>query len=792
MKSVLTSNARLRVVAGLCLLAACLCGRRTSAIEVENVTRSLVLFSDDFESGTPGFAPSAPDPEPGTWLFNSDPVVLIADAQSDQIPPNQGSRFLKIARGQRPRLEALGASDAVAKSAAGDLMRIECAVRVQSGVASLYPTTTNHDIGQISFFSDGRVSVVDKAGQNHQFLQQSLRPREWNRVRLEFTNGLSGWSVSLNDASPEYRTSGSSDDGHSGGLLAGFRLQTDSAGTLAYLDRASPPAPPPPPLRCTLTQQGSVSIEWDAPAFRLESAYVLDEPDAWFPLVSAGITNRLFVAPVETAQYFRLSNATLPTAPALDVGTNIQLLLDERVMVSRSNVWLHTMPVDKVGAPLISPDEPWEGTAIQISGVLLDPADGRYKLWYTTHADAGSGKTPGPRTCYAESADGIQWNKPRLGLADFGGNRNNSLVVDVSTGTTSPALDYILLDPRPEEAARRFKALSVAGTGYNLWLSADGLRWSPYAQNPVCDATGDVCPTVFDERQGRFLAFMKTSATVSGRPRRVVGLRTSPDMTQWTPNLPALVPDAAEDERARVMMATRKGWMEYYGMVGFPYGGIYIGLLWPFFCNPEPAVTTEGVIHVELVWSPNGADWRHASDRSPVVPRGTPGGFDGGMTFTAARPLILDDEIRIYYNGWEASHASRWYGELPTDEPLKRGHISLGRLPRDRWVAAESAYEVGRLTTAPLILNGGSLHLNADTTAGRVRVQLLDLYHRPLPGFGLADCDEFQGEDARAHRISWQGSGDLAALAGRPIRLRIQLENARLFAFWFGTPRRAG
>jgi hypothetical protein len=494
-----------------------------NAFVITNLTRGTVLFEDSFERGAAGFAPGAKDPRPGAWAFNGDPVLVVAGPPTESVQAAEGTNCLKIARGARPRLTAVGETNAVASSGQGDRMRIEFALRVDAGVASVYPVTTNHDIGQICFFADGRVSVVNTAGTAHQFLSQALKPRAWNRVRLESANGSAEWSVSVNGAAPEKRTSGSSEDLRSGGRLTGARLQTDEAGTLAYFDHDAPP-PPPAPVLLYQVAGASIAFRWEAPGFRLETCYDLAEPDAWFPW-PGGTNSPVSLTPDSQAQFFRLSNSTaLPPAPR-DIGTQTQLWVDETLIASLDAVRLHVNPIEKLGWPIVSPDEAWEGTAIQISGVFRDPGDGLFKMWYTTHADPDSGKAPGARTCYAESADGVQWTKPRLGLVGFLGSKQNSVVQDVASGGAAPSLDYVVFDPRPGEEARRFKALVVTTAGYHLWWSGDGKRWVAYGQNPVCDTTGDVSPTMFDERQGQFVAFMKTGATVAGRPRRIVAFR---------------------------------------------------------------------------------------------------------------------------------------------------------------------------------------------------------------------------------------------------------------------------
>jgi hypothetical protein len=53
-----------------------------------------------------------------------------------------------------------------------------------------------------------------------------------------------------------------------------------------------------------------------------------------------------------------------------------------------------------------------------------------------------------------------------------------------------------------------------------------------------------------------------------------------------------------------------------------------------------------------------------------------------------------------------------------------------------------------------------------------------------MPGFTRADCEEVGGNFVE-QCMYWKGSADVSALAGRPVRLRIDLKRAKLFAFQF-------
>jgi len=72
----------------------------------------------------------------------------------------------------------------------------------------------------------------------------------------------------------------------------------------------------------------------------------------------------------------------------------------------------------------------------------------------------------------------------------------------------------------------------------------------------------------------------------------------------------------------------------------------------------------------------------------------------------------------------------------------------------------------------------------ATSVAGGIRVELLDVTGRPFPGFALDEC-HVQFGDQLDRVVSWQGGADLSTLAGRPVRLRIELRDADLYALRF-------
>ena len=100
----------------------------------------------------------------------------------------------------------------------------------------------------------------------------------------------------------------------------------------------------------------------------------------------------------------------------------------------------------------------------------------------------------------------------------------------------------------------------------------------------------------------------------------------------------------------------------------------------------------------------------------------------------------------------------------------------------DGFVSASAGAAGGKLVTKPVTFAGAKLVLNL-VSKGATRVELQDAQGGPLPGFTLQDCTPITG-DFVAHPVVWKGGG-LAALAGKPVRLCIELKEADLYAFQF-------
>ena len=72
----------------------------------------------------------------------------------------------------------------------------------------------------------------------------------------------------------------------------------------------------------------------------------------------------------------------------------------------------------------------------------------------------------------------------------------------------------------------------------------------------------------------------------------------------------------------------------------------------------------------------------------------------------------------------------------------------------------------------------------ATSAAGGIRVEIQDAEGKPIDGYSLADCDEIFTDNI-AHIVTWKGNADVGKLAGKPVKLRLQLRDANLYAIQF-------
>src|SRR5438093_11349160 len=94
-----------------------------------------------------------------------------------------------------------------------------------------------------------------------------------------------------------------------------------------------------------------------------------------------------------------------------------RVLADTRHVVAWDGDATHRWhPAQKHGTPVLVGDTPWDRVGAFVYGTVREEA-GRLRLWYQARAAMAGGNSH--TIAYAESADGIDWHKPPLGIVDY-------------------------------------------------------------------------------------------------------------------------------------------------------------------------------------------------------------------------------------------------------------------------------------------------------------------------------------------------------------------------------------
>ena len=240
-------------------------------------------------------------------------------------------------------------------------------------------------------------------------------------------------------------------------------------------------------------------------------------------------------------------------AGTLDVGHQKQLFVDQRFIESSDSITLRMNPPHQTGERLVVVDQPWEqGANIHVYGSVLkeDGPDGpRIRLWYDLYTDEGRPGQGFRGLCYAESRDGIRFEKPILGLVELNGSRENNLVMPTDLSLMTVGGGSVARDTNPDcPPEKRYKSWSklytLPGTrkgGNAFWYSADGIRWHLEETVPTGLRAADTQPSWFwDPGIGRYRGYSREVHP------RMVGYNESDDMLHWEKFQLVICPDSRD------------------------------------------------------------------------------------------------------------------------------------------------------------------------------------------------------------------------------------------------------
>jgi hypothetical protein len=503
------------------------------------------------------------------------------------------------------------------------------------------------------------------------------------------------------------------------------------------------------------------------------------------------LTSVAFATPAE-------KNATL------DLGNRRQVFIDGRFLASAKNVRLIVHPPCKTGERTLVADKPWEGGGIGTYNTAMW-VDGVYHLWYAARGGI----------CYARSRDGIHWEKPSLGLAEFEGRHDNNIVIGHGAGGMDHVSSegMVFYDPTAPADQRFRYAVRISDELKDtvIFSSPDGIHWRLTHRKVLTFTRPDQRQHLdsqnvifWDDRLHKYVAYMRRNQFQPGFRGRSIARSEADRLDGFSEvqDSPIVLGPDAEDASLG-----GKPVVDYYtsGAMKYPWAqDAYYMFPQVYFCYPPgqlaefpasgPPVVNAGPLHTQFAASRDGIHWERFG-REPFVRLGLKGDFDSATArvFSGLVPSVDGREMYLYYQGSDHSHG--WGRDERNNRLLTAAGLApvqnvslISRLVlrRDGFISARAAYSGGEFTTPPLKFSGRELVLNVDTSAtGMLRCELLDQHTQPIPGYALADCDLIHTANEINRVVKWKGQADVSALAGRPVRLRCVYRDTDLYAFQF-------
>ena len=449
----------------------------------------------------------------------------------------------------------------------------------------------------------------------------------------------------------------------------------------------------------------------------------------------------------------------------IDIGTRRQLFVDGYLIKSMNNVRqvLHR-PVR--GEVAIKPEHPWEKHGVSYMVTFRD--GDKFRAWYRTDAAAFGKQKRRDMTAYAESTDGIHWHKPKLGIIDFDGSKENNLVWNGAASNMA-----VFKDGNPATNPKeRYKAV-VRGRDLFALVSPDGLHWKLVQKEPIfSDRPFDSHNIAFwDDATKQYVVYTRGTRKDGNLGRgtqrsfrggvRWIRRATSKDFRTWTELQPIQTGDAPLEEFYTNATVRYERAPDFLFM--FPSR---------FVSGREPKPGWKfgkGVNDIAFLTSRDGIHFDRTFLEAFVRP-----GLDQGNWHE--RSLYMERGI-LQTSPTELSMFAMQNWRLPSV------HIRRYTLRPDGFVSINAPYKGGEFITKPLTFTGRELRLNYSTSAvGAIQVEIQDTDGKAIPGFALKDCIEIYG-DKLDGPVRWKLHDDVSLLTGRSVRMRFVMSDADLYAF---------
>ena len=491
-------------------------------------------------------------------------------------------------------------------------------------------------------------------------------------------------------------------------------------------------------------------------------------------------------------------------------------------------------------------DKPWEKNIIGLyNSVIYDEKIMKYKMWYGIVTDelpsddaiAGRVSLVG----YAESDDGITWNKPLLGMDDgrFG------IKTNIVMGAGASGVEYIedshimvFIDPNAEESERYKLVTKIKKLNTELYLfaSEDGIKWKEKKRGIIKykfevdkdgrqilsdkDSNGNLINIrdfhldsqniiFWDDSIQKYVTYVRKNKRIDGQQYRTVARGESADLDSFclVDEMPVVLqPDVWDSPQKSERLNCDIAGYDIYTNAAIKYQAESAYYMFPSIYYKygsflhgfkERVPLNSGPVDVGFAASRDGINWERY-DRKPFISLGQRGQYDcasiymvhglvPGKKGTMYMYSSATDNLHGYNRGDRHNDTNN---SLLNQEafPAEKNSFTITRyeIREDGFVSVCGGYMGGEFVTPPLIFNGDVMRINVDTSAaGTAAIEVQDEDGIPIKGFSLYDCNLIHTANQIDREVKWAGKSDLGKISGKTIKLRFVLKNAHIYSFEF-------
>ncbi len=455
---------------------------------------------------------------------------------------------------------------------------------------------------------------------------------------------------------------------------------------------------------------------------------------------------------------------------------------------------------DRVGN-VFKTDAPWEGNNSDFFSIIKE--DGFYRMYYLGWDNPS---THGFYICYAESKDGLEWEKPSLGIVDFKGSSCNNIIAEGLGGA------FVMKDTNPDCPADelykmfgpRYKHLEGLPAYCDLvcFTSADGLHFKEHhifeAEERYNNMYDSLNTVYWDNNDKKYYAFIRCThpKPTATDPRydesfaRAIRVMTSEDCIHWSKGFPVDYLGGMDYQTYTNCVSPYIYDDRYY--IGFPtryvervdWNASFERLTskeWRLkrMQNPDGKIQDNtkryGLTITDCVFMSSRDKYHWFRFDEAVL---TPGPEDGyNWEYGDCYPAVGLIETPGRFPGTEPELSLLCESHHWTDKPVE---LIRYVFRKDGFASYKAPFKPKTLRTRPFTFEGGTLKMNFRTSArGYIQLKFLDEYNNPIEGF--VSCEHFG--DTTTRIIDFDKP--LSELNGREVKLDFTMSDAELYSITF-------